>query len=176
VVLGGAGGDALTGGPGDNRLVGGPGNDTITGGPGVDELDGGVGDDALMSRDALADTNACGAGTDSVVGDTVDILAPGECESLDLLAPPVASPVISIAAAPAAPAPAPAKKVDPCAKLRNRAKALCIRRQKALARCAKLKGARKATCRRRQLALFRCSLLAPGKARAICVVKARRIR
>ena len=87
-VLGGSGNDsitgsaasnALTGGPGDDTLTGAGGDDTIEGGTGADSIDGGDGSDTLRARDGFSDHVSCGAGTDSVDADAVDVLA-SDCE------------------------------------------------------------------------------------------------
>lgn len=93
-VLGGPGADRITGGPaadqlagdaGDDVLAGGDGADVVDGGLGADRLDGGPGDDELRVRDGIADEITCGAGTDAVVADTLDVVAAG-CERVDRLA------------------------------------------------------------------------------------------
>lgn len=88
-IRGMAGVDTLIGGPADDVLYAGGGNDTVTGGGGADLLSGGDGDDTISARDGVADRIDCGAGTDSVVADAVDVLA--GCETVDqpaLPAPP----------------------------------------------------------------------------------------
>lgn len=89
-LLGGPGADRLTAGPaadtvsggeGNDRLSGGGGGDVLDGGDGADGLDGGEGDDRLRSADGLAETVACGPGSDSVEADTSDDVA-GDCESV----------------------------------------------------------------------------------------------
>jgi Ca2+-binding RTX toxin-like protein len=87
-VVGGSGDDRMTGSSGPNSFIGGPGNDilqgqdgndALEGGAGADMLEGGNGDDAVRSRDAVADTVNCGAGTDSIDADAVDTVA-ADCE------------------------------------------------------------------------------------------------
>lgn len=87
-VRGFAGPDAITGGGQDDALYGGPGNDAIVGGLGADVLHGGDDNDTINARDGVADRIDCGAGTDSVVADAVDVLA--NCETVDQ--PAVAAP------------------------------------------------------------------------------------
>lgn len=82
--------DTLTGGVADDALYGGGGNDAITGNAGADVLHGGDGDDSIQARDGVADRIDCGAGTDAVVADAVDVVA--NCESVDL--PPVVTPPV----------------------------------------------------------------------------------
>jgi hypothetical protein len=96
-VTGGSGADALTagvaggeldGGAGDDILTGSAGADRLVGGAGTDSFSAGDGDDAVVARDEVAETVACGAGSDSAVGDRADAFA--DCETLDLPAlPPV---------------------------------------------------------------------------------------
>jgi hypothetical protein len=71
--------DDIRGGDGDDRLDGADGSDEVVGGAGRDRLSGGFGDDALTSRDGVAEPVDCGAGTDSVLADPVDVLT--ACES-----------------------------------------------------------------------------------------------
>jgi hypothetical protein len=78
-VIAGSGADTLTGDIDANRLVGGLGSDVLT---------GNSGDDVFEARDLLADDVACGDGADTVTGDTLDTTA-ADCETLDLVAPPV---------------------------------------------------------------------------------------
>lgn len=89
-VRGMAGVDILTGGALADELLGGGGNDAITGNAGADVLHGGDGDDSIQARDGVADRIDCGAGTDAVVADAVDVVA--NCESVDL--PPVVTPPV----------------------------------------------------------------------------------
>ncbi len=78
-ALGGSGNDSLTGSAVNNALTGGAGDDTIDGGSGADSIDGGDGADLLRARDGVADQISCGAGTDSVDADAIDVLA-ADCE------------------------------------------------------------------------------------------------
>ena len=73
VVRGGSAGDVLVGSNGSNRIFGLGGDDSITGGGGIDLLRGGDGNDRLFAQDLLADDAACGAGTDAVQADVVDV-------------------------------------------------------------------------------------------------------
>jgi Ca2+-binding RTX toxin-like protein len=78
----GAGNDIIDGGTGNDSLFGDFGADSLTGGPGVDGLDGDAGSDALNSADGgTRDSDGCGSGTDSVTGDTGDVVA-GDCETV----------------------------------------------------------------------------------------------
>ena len=92
----GDGADRVEGGTGDDKLDGGFGDDTITGGPGRDsisaDLAGGdcgplwckypYGNDTVDARDGEADSVSCGAGTDKVVADAADTVAP-DCEQVE---------------------------------------------------------------------------------------------
>jgi hypothetical protein len=85
-VLGGAGDDEIAGGFGDDHLVGGPGRDTISGDRPLrcNELHcdyAGFGNDTIDARDGEADSIDCGAGTDTVLADAVDTVAP-DCEDV----------------------------------------------------------------------------------------------
>ena len=80
-VAGGPGNDNIAGSLGPDVLAGGPGNDTLRGeggDGGVDDFFGEAGDDVIESRDGRAERISCGAGTDQVDNDFVDIIA--ECE------------------------------------------------------------------------------------------------
>jgi hypothetical protein len=86
-VDGGAGDDLVEGGFGDDRLVGGPGRDRVNGDRGArcneyhcDYLV--TGNDVIEVRDGEADSVACGPGTDKVVADAVDTVAP-DCETVE---------------------------------------------------------------------------------------------
>ena len=84
---GGAGNDSIDGGFGDDVLIGGPGHDTISG-----DLAGGdcgplwckypYGNDTIDARDGEVDSVTCGAGTDTVLADPQDVVAP-DCEHVD---------------------------------------------------------------------------------------------
>jgi Ca2+-binding RTX toxin-like protein len=94
-LLGGDGTDKLDGGAGNDKLDGGYGDDTIVGGPGKDMISGdrAVGDcgpfwckfpygnDTIDARDGEVDSVACFAGTDTVLADAVDVVAP-DCENV----------------------------------------------------------------------------------------------
>ena len=80
----------LLGGPGADRLTTGEGNDSVDGGDGGDTIDSGAGDDSVTSRDAVADQVSCGAGSDRVVADSLDVVS-GDCETVDRVS--VAAPV-----------------------------------------------------------------------------------
>ena len=64
------------------RILGGDGNDSLIGGGGADFADGGNGDDSIELRDEVSDSAWCGAGSDSVRGETLDALDMG-CERVD---------------------------------------------------------------------------------------------
>ena len=95
-LRGGDGADRLDGGAGDDNIDGGFGDDTITGGPGRDvisaDLAGGdcgplwckypYGNDTVDVRDGEVDSVTCGAGTDRVMADAADVVAP-DCEQVD---------------------------------------------------------------------------------------------
>ncbi|MCW3014924.1 MAG: hypothetical protein JWO02_2016 [Solirubrobacterales bacterium] len=95
-LKGSGGADTLDGGAGNDMLDGGFGDDTITGGPGRDTISadraGGdcgplwctypYGNDTVLARDGEADSITCGAGTDRVVADPVDTVAP-DCEQVE---------------------------------------------------------------------------------------------
>ena len=92
----GDGADHLDGGAGADTIDGGYGDDTITGGPGEDrisaDLAGGdcgpvwcklpYGNDTIDARDGETDSITCGAGTDQVLADVQDVVAP-DCEQVD---------------------------------------------------------------------------------------------
>lgn len=85
---GGAGSDRITGGFGDDRLIGGPGRDTIVGdtdAPYCNRYSCSLpfGNDTVEARDGEADSITCGPGTDTVVADAVDVVAP-DCERVEL--------------------------------------------------------------------------------------------
>jgi hypothetical protein len=77
-VAGGPGADDIVTGAGADVLAGGADGDTLQGNGGVDEYFGETGDDTINARDGNAERIACGAGTDVVDNDFVDIIA--ECE------------------------------------------------------------------------------------------------
>jgi hypothetical protein len=99
--------ETIDGGAGNDRITGGFGNDTLTGGPGADTIFGddtgsycGIyscqlpfGNDTINVRDGEADNVDCGVGTDKVVADSIDTIAPN-CEQVDRSAapPPVPGP------------------------------------------------------------------------------------
>ena len=90
----GSGDDVVLGGAGMDTLIGATGNDLLTGGPGVDRLLGGAGDDLIVSRDGVRDVVNCGSGSDFVVRDRVDDVAPGcEAERSDPQDPMTVAPV-----------------------------------------------------------------------------------
>jgi hypothetical protein len=94
-LRGGDGEDRIDGGAGDDKLDGGFGDDSITGGPGKDIISGDraggdcgpiwckypYGNDTIDARDGEVDSVTCGAGTDSVLADAIDVVAP-DCETV----------------------------------------------------------------------------------------------
>ncbi len=91
VLAAGAGADQLNAGDGDDEVRAGAGNDVVQGGFGADVVDGEDGDDDLRVRDGVEDRVECGAGTDVVDADTLDVIGAG-CERVtrSLTAPPPA--------------------------------------------------------------------------------------
>jgi Ca2+-binding RTX toxin-like protein len=78
LIAGGPGDDVLSGGDGNDVLDGGDNDDTLDGGGGVDDYFGEGGNDTIQALDGNPERIACGAGTDTVRNDFIDILA--ECE------------------------------------------------------------------------------------------------
>jgi Ca2+-binding RTX toxin-like protein len=78
---------SLTGSAGANHLVVEQGKGTIVGGPGADVLEGGPQDDVIDARDGTADVVTCGAGSDTVLADTVDSVS-ATCETVQRFATP----------------------------------------------------------------------------------------
>jgi hypothetical protein len=78
-VFGGLGDDDLSGGGGADVLAGGFGNDALNGQGGVDEYFGQAGNDTIESTDGIAERVSCGADSDRVHNDFIDIIA--ECET-----------------------------------------------------------------------------------------------
>ncbi|MCW3017122.1 MAG: hypothetical protein JWO02_4214 [Solirubrobacterales bacterium] len=95
-LRGGDGSDRIDGGTGNDVLDGGFGDDTITGGPGRDQISADLaggdcgplwckypyGNDVIQARDGEVDSITCGAGTDRVVADVADVVAP-DCETVE---------------------------------------------------------------------------------------------
>ncbi len=86
-VDGGAGNDTVEGGFGDDRLVGGPGRDAIAGDrkSRCNEMACDVlvaGNDTVEARDGEVDSISCGPGTDRVIADAADVVAP-DCEQVE---------------------------------------------------------------------------------------------
>lgn len=104
-LRGGDGADTIDGGAGADLLDGGYGDDTITGGPGRDRISADLatgdcgpywckypyGNDTVLARDGEIDSITCGAGTDRVVADADDVVAP-DCETVERTSAPVAKP------------------------------------------------------------------------------------
>ncbi|MDW5597247.1 calcium-binding protein [Conexibacter stalactiti] len=104
-VTGGNSSETIDGGAGDDRLEGGFGDDTIVGGAGRDTIVGDksasqcglfescsmpIGNDTIDVRDGVADSVSCGVGTDRVIADAADTIAP-DCETVErpaVVAPP----------------------------------------------------------------------------------------
>jgi len=89
---GGAGADDIDGGFGDDQIIGGPGRDKLHGdhpggdcGPVYCKLP--FGNDTIDARDGEVDSVDCGAGTDTVHADAVDVVAP-DCETVERGAAP----------------------------------------------------------------------------------------
>ncbi len=76
-------GSTLIGSAGPNELITGPGNDTITAGAGIDRVTADAGDDTIDVRDGFSDRVRCGAGTDTVVADTLDLIG-ADCETVNV--------------------------------------------------------------------------------------------
>ena len=74
-----AGVDVVRGTRRDERLCGLGGNDLIIGGAGVDRLFGEDGNDRFRARDGIRDIVGCGAGSDAVLADRVDLVGV-DCE------------------------------------------------------------------------------------------------
>ncbi len=72
---------AITGNASANVLSGDAGNDGINGGAGNDTLNGFGGNDTIDARDGFADRVTCGAGTDTVLADTLDVVS-DTCENV----------------------------------------------------------------------------------------------
>jgi hypothetical protein len=72
----------LVGSAAANVLTTADGNDTVNGGPGNDTIDSAGGNDVIDVRDAFADRVTCGAGTDVVSADTLDVVS-ASCETID---------------------------------------------------------------------------------------------
>ena len=162
-VTGGAGDDELYGGVEDDTIDGGPGNDVVMGYGGGDTIDGGTGSDQvegeggstvsdgtggpdrITTADGFQDTVTCGSGADSLLADSLDIIAApgfsGTCEQVTIAWPAAA------AARPAgrprpARAPAPASVRRPRLGSRSRPRAS----KRGVAR-VRLRCAGAATCR-----------------------------
>jgi Ca2+-binding RTX toxin-like protein len=74
VLRGGLGSDRLYGGIGRDTLIGDAGNDILVGGTQRDTFWGGKGDDVISSRDGMREVVTCGAGTDRVIADRLDVV------------------------------------------------------------------------------------------------------
>lgn len=90
----GAGNDDVDGGDGNDTISAGAGNDKIQGAGGTDTITAGAGDDNIKTPDGNVDKLTCGEGSDTVVADTIDEVAP-DCESVtrQFVAPPQDQPV-----------------------------------------------------------------------------------
>ena len=85
-LTGGPAGDAITGSNRAERLTGNGGADTLEPGRGRDEVRAGAGDDVVRAQDGSGEWIDCGAGTDTMTGDSNDI--PIGCETATLAARP----------------------------------------------------------------------------------------
>ena len=74
----GEGNDAIDGGAGEDFMSASAGNDTLVGGSGQDTFIGGPGRDELDTNDGLAESIACGRGTDLVESEVRIRLGPGD--------------------------------------------------------------------------------------------------
>jgi WD40 repeat protein len=74
VIHGLGGNDRIDGRAGNDVLYGDGGNDTIVGGAGRDTIFGGAGNDTIDAADGERDVIDCGAGTDTVVADAIDVV------------------------------------------------------------------------------------------------------
>lgn len=95
-LIGADGSDTLDGGAGDDTLDAGFGDDVITPGAGRDTVSGDrrggdcgpywcklpYGNDTILAADGEVDSIDCGAGTDKVVADPADVVAPN-CETVE---------------------------------------------------------------------------------------------
>jgi Ca2+-binding RTX toxin-like protein len=104
-LRGGDGADKIDGGAGNDKIDGGYGDDVIVGGPGKDSISADLmsgdcgplwckfpfGNDVVEARDGEIDSITCGAGTDRVVADAGDVVAP-DCEQVDRGAAPPNTP------------------------------------------------------------------------------------
>ena len=86
-VDGGAGNDELDGGFGDDEIVGGPGADRLHGDTPGGECSyiyckNAFGNDTIQARDGEVVSVDCGVGTDRVVADRTDVVAP-DCETVE---------------------------------------------------------------------------------------------
>ena len=79
-LRGTAAADSINGRAGDDLLIGLAGNDLLIGGPGRDRIDAGPGNDTIRVRDGARDAVRCGAGTDTVIADSADLLV--GCEKI----------------------------------------------------------------------------------------------
>ncbi|MDW5598112.1 calcium-binding protein [Conexibacter stalactiti] len=86
-IDGAGGNDTIEGGYGDDKITGGPGQDTINAEAGPNSCNflvcrQGVGNDTVYIRDGEPDSVVCGVGTDTVIADAIDTVAP-DCENVD---------------------------------------------------------------------------------------------
>ena len=82
LLLGAEGNDSEFGGLGNDTLLGADGTDSLTGGSGTDSLSAGNGNDANFAKDGTVDTITCGAGTDTLQDDTIDLNPGADCETV----------------------------------------------------------------------------------------------
>jgi len=86
-IDGKGGNDVIEAGYGDDRIVGGPGQDSINADAGSGACNflvcrGPYGNDHVDVRDGEKDSVTCGVGTDTVIADAIDEIAP-DCENVD---------------------------------------------------------------------------------------------
>ncbi|HST41157.1 MAG TPA: calcium-binding protein [Conexibacter sp.] len=86
-IDGAGGNDTIEGGYGDDKITGGPGQDTINAEAGPNSCNFlvcrvGTGNDTVHIRDGEPDSVVCGTGTDTVIADAIDTVAP-DCENVD---------------------------------------------------------------------------------------------
>jgi DNA-binding beta-propeller fold protein YncE len=82
VLLGAEGNDFEAGGAGNDVLVGAAGSDFLAGQTGADNFSAGDGDDRSFAKDGVAETIACGTGTDSLHADPIDTTPANDCETI----------------------------------------------------------------------------------------------
>jgi hypothetical protein len=188
-LRGGDGDDALDGGVGSDTVLGERGADIVAGGHGEDVVDGGPGQDNIFgeyglgcsnllpcvggaddirARDGERDLVACGVGTDLAQLDDVDVVR-------DIPGATVCETVNRSSSGSAPPTSGKAKVAAACAKLRGRARKVCVSLDKAVVKCKASK--RRAACVKRAAAKARrqCRAVRPKSRRAGCVRAVRKL-